>query len=154
MLEVATREALERHPVWAPYRGEPDRVRILAWGVPPAVLEAELARFDDCGPALLYPVLVPDPVPDTAGVVVAARIVTASGRERTGSALPPHVVSVFAGARELLFNRTLPGLAARQAAALAAALGEPVSALFPLRWTTGLRRPDGTALEGLLDRFW
>ena len=49
MRDVVDREALELHPLWAPFRGDEDREMILAWGVTVERLDQEIDRFEYCG---------------------------------------------------------------------------------------------------------
>jgi hypothetical protein len=154
MIETLTREALEAHPVWTHYEEPRDREAILSWGVPVKALDDEIARYEYCGPQPLYPVLQLDPLPRKEHLIVAAVFDAACGIELSGYVLEPHAFGLFVGDRELCFNRNLVGLSARAAGELESALGEEIERLFPIRYATGLRRHDGSRIEGEIERFW
>ncbi len=154
MCEVVGRAELDRHPVWATWGDPGDRALVLGYGVAAEQLDRALARFDDCGPSLLFPVLAEGPLPDKAGLVVSARFETAGGQSVPGYVLEPHAFALFVGEREIAFNRTLVRQAARSATSLCEALGEAESALFPLRFETGRERADGSLLGGEITPFW
>jgi hypothetical protein len=154
MVETVGRDALRRHPVWSRFDDLRDRPRILAWGVAPELLEREARRFGACGALPLYPVLELEPLPPARDLLVAARFRCADGRELEGFLLEPHAFGVFVGEREFPFNRGLAGPASRTAAALARALSAPLARVFPLAYTTGLRRAGGETLSGRIEVYW
>jgi len=154
MIETLTREALEAHPVWTHYEEPDDRDAILSWGVPVKALDDEIARYEFCGPQPLYPVLQLDPLPRKEHLIVAAVFEAACGITLPGYLLEPHAFGLFVGDREFCFNRNLVGVSARAAAKLGSALAEGPERLFRLRYATGLRRHDGGAIEGEIERFW
>lgn len=154
MIEQLTRADVERHPVWSHYEESCDRSRVLSWGVSAAALDAEMERFQYCGTRTLYPVLEYDPLPDIDHLIVAAEFVTAAGTTLLGYLIAPDVFGVFVGEREFCFNRSLVGAAAITARKLSEALGEPPEALFPLRYSSGLRSGDGRAIEGEIQQYW
>ena len=154
MADAVGRAKLETHPAWADYRGARDREEILAWGVPPERLDAELERYAYCGTSISYPILVPDPLPDRPGLVLAARFVTGTANEIPGYVVDGRVFGLFLDDREVCFNRSLPGRAGGEAEHLAGSLGLTPEALFPLRYRTGLRDAAGREVEGELEAFW
>jgi hypothetical protein len=154
MIETISREALEKHPAWAPYDEEVDRETILAWGVSGEALARELARYEFCGPQPLYPVLRLDPLPAQPHLVIAVSFDAAGGEQLRGYVFAPHAFGVYVGADEFGFNRNLAGLSARAAARLAAALGTDPERLFPLRYASELRAADGSAIAGEISAFW
>jgi hypothetical protein len=154
MIETLTREALEAHPVWTHYEEPRDREAILSWGVPVKALDDEIARYEYCGPQPLYPVLQLDPLPRKEHLIVGTVFEAACGIALPGYVLEPHAFGLFVGDREFCFNRILVGLSARAAGELESALAEEIERLFPLRYASGLRRHDGGAIEGEIERFW
>jgi hypothetical protein len=150
MRETLDREALERHPIWTPFR-KGDRPWILGWGVPAERLDAELERYSYCGLEPLFPVLESERVPDRPDVLVAASVELAAGRRLPGYRLSPWVVGIFAAGREWVFNRGLPAQARRTALDLARALGTAPEAILPLRFRTIVPGPDGLPVEGAFD---
>jgi len=154
MIELITREALERHPVWAHYERSDDHNRILGWGVRGETLDGEIARYEFCGPQPLYPVLQLDPLPRMPHLVVSVSFHTSCGISLPGYLLEPHAFGVFIGDHEICFNRNLRSLAARTAAGLGAALDRDPECLFPLRYAAALRTDDGREISGEIDRFW
>ena len=154
IIETLTRDALETHPVWTHYEKPSDRDAILSWGVSVKALDDEIARYEFCGPQPLYPVLQLDPLPRKEHLIVAAVFEAACGIALPGYVLEPHAFGLFVGDREFCFNRNLVGLSARTAGELESALAEEIERLFPLRYASGLRRHDGGAIEGEIERFW
>jgi hypothetical protein len=154
MIEIITRGALERHPVWTHYEQEQDRDVILGWGVREKTLDDEVARYEFCGPQPLFPVLQLDPLPPRPHLIVSVTFESACGTSLAGYLLEPHAFGVFAGDREFCFNRILASLAARAAAGLASALGRRPERLFPLAYSSDLRTPEGRAIRGEIAAFW
>ncbi len=152
MCEVVERAHLERHPAWGPYGDPGDRELILGSGVAADVLDAALSRFDDCGPALLFPLPLDDGrLPDKTSMMVAARFTTAAGADLHGWVMEPHAFGLYAADRELAFNRTLVRGAAEKLEELSRLLAIEAAQVFPLRFETDLRRVDGSALCGTIE---
>jgi hypothetical protein len=153
LVERVGPEALARHPVWKTWRVG-DRPRVLAWGVDPAALDAALQRFGYCGPEPLFPVLACERLPDRSELFVAARFELASGHVLPGYLLPPLAFGLFASEHEVAFNRSLPGFARRMADKLAAELGISPDGIFPIRWRSSVRGPEGEPLAGEIAAPW
>ncbi len=153
MVEMLSPDALERHPVWTPFRPE-HRPWILGWGVTPERLDAELERYEYCGPEPLVPVLDCEPLPDREDLIFAATVRLACGRELPGYQMPPLAFGVFAEGQDWSFNRSLPSFARRVAEKLAAALGIQVEGIFPMRWEAPVKGPDGERLSGEIVAPW
>jgi hypothetical protein len=140
MVETLDRGALERHPVWTPFRPA-DRPWILAWGVPPERLDQQIALYQYCGPDPLFPVLDRGRLPARPDLIVAARFTLgATGAGCPGYVLAPHAWGVFTERSEHVFNRGLPAASRRSAERLLAALGLAVAPehAFPMRYRTTL----------------
>jgi len=152
LIETLDRKALELHPVWKTYRAG-DRPWILSWGVAPARLDTELARFGYCGPEPLFPVLAFDPLPECAELAVAAELRLAAGTVLPGYLLGPLAFGVFTDV-EYTFNRGLPRPALRNAERLAAQLGLSHDAIFPIRYRCAVGGPDGHPIRGEIARPW
>ncbi len=134
MRERLAAEDLAWHPVWAPFRAG-DRARVLGWGVAPERLDAELERYAYCGPDPLFPVLESEAMPGRADLVVAGSLQFSGGAVLSSAyRIAPHVVGLFVKGREWVFNRFLPERAERAGRELAAALGLPTDAIFPMHF--------------------
>jgi len=154
MRDVVDREALEEHPVWAPFKGDEDREMILGWGVATERLDREVDRFEYCGTDPMFPVLQCDPLPRIGGMVLAVTFETASGKKVGGYLIGTSAFGIFAEDREFTFNRNLHEAGAFAARRLGEALGLGARELFPLRYFTGLRKSDGREVEGTFESFW
>jgi hypothetical protein len=154
MIETVTREALERHPVWAHFESPSDRSKILGCGVAPERVDAEIARYEFCGPPPLYPVLQLEPLPPLRHLIHAVEYVSAEGLRFEGYFLAPNAFGLFADEREFCLNQDLGSLSGRVAARFATAVGSTVDALFPLQYRARFVSGDGTRLGGSLERFW
>ena len=152
MVETLDRAALERHPVWKTYRAG-DRASILAWGVEPSWLDAELERFGYCGPEPLFPVLECDPLPEGSEIVVAAEIRLASGATLPGYLLEPMAFGVFADS-EYTFNRGLSRHALQTAERLGAEFDVSREEIFPMSYRCVVRGTDGRPLVGEIVAPW
>jgi hypothetical protein len=136
MVELLTREDLEAHPVWADFHEDRDRDRVLAWGVAPERLEAELRRYDYCGRAPLYPVLVLAEASELASPTIAVRVTLADGRTLQGYRVGDAALGVYVGDDEVCLNPSLPGRARAERDRLAALLGLDPAAVASLVWET------------------
>ena len=154
MIETITREALERHPVWAHFEQAEDRDVILGWGVHEQTVDDQIARYEFCGPQPLFPVLELDPLPLRPHLILCVTFESARGATMPGYLLEPHAFGVFAGDREFCFNRIMAPIAARAAAGLAAAVDCEPEQLFPLAYTSDLRTHAGHAIRGEIAAFW
>lgn len=153
MIETLSPEALEEHPVWAPFRPD-DRARVLAWGVAPERLDAELERYGYCGLEPLYPVLEPEGLHDPTDHFVAVTAWLACGVELPGYLLEPQAFGVFVAERDFTFNRGLEDFSQRTAGRLAEALGVDAGSVFPLRYRSRVRRAGAARWEGSIDAPW
>ncbi len=154
MRDVVGREALEEHPVWAPFKGDEDREMILGWGVTAERLDSEIDRFEYCGTDPMFPVLEFESLPKIGGMVIAATFEVGSGRKLCGYLIGTNAFGVFAEQREFSFNRNLPEAGAFSARRLGEALEMESRDLFPIRYRTGFRSADGREIEGTLEPFW
>jgi hypothetical protein len=157
LIEYFTRADLDRHPVWHHFDVVSDREHVLQWKVGAERLDAEVEKFRYCGTEPLYPVLALDPLPDFAGLTIRVTYVIplATGERRLdGYLIDPHVFGILVDERQYIINENLPDAAARQAAALADAVGTDAGALFPLRYESEWVRADGSRVEGQIERFW
>lgn len=154
MVETLSRTALDYHPVWCGYQENRDREMILGWGVSEKQLDDWVETYRFCGPVPLFSVLEFDPLPDRSELIVAMTFHTRSDRELFGYLLEPQALGIFLGDREFTFNQSLPGFSARSAGLLAEASGISQEELFPLRYTTELRRHDGSRLQGEVEARW
>ena len=154
MIENISREALEKHPVWAHFESTEDREIILGWGVTPESVDGEISRYEFCGPSALYPVLELDPLPSLRHLVIGVTFETRQGTRCAGYLFEPHAFGIFVGDEEFCLNRNLAQLSERIAARLASALDTRADRLFPLQYTCAFRNHQGIAIEGTLDPFW
>lgn len=153
MIETISLEALEWHPVWAPFETAADRDRLLAWSISEEKLDREITRYEFCGHQPLYPVLQLDPLPFQPHMIVHVVFEAANGLSLPGYVLAPHAFGIFVNEREFCFNRNLPALAGRVASALETALGNE-GQIFPLRYASNLRLHDGREISGEISSFW
>jgi hypothetical protein len=157
LIEYFTRGDLDRHPVWRHFDEVRDREQVLQWKVAEDRLDAEVEKFRYCGTEPLYPVLALDPLPAFAGLTIRVSFLIphADGERRLdGYLIDPHVFGIFVDERQFILNENLPDAAARQAAALADAVGADAGELFPLRYESEWVRADGRRVEGEIERFW
>jgi len=154
MIERVSRQALERHPAWAPFESADDRERILDWGVDAKHLDDEIARFEFCGPSALYPVLQLDPLPPLRHLIIAVDYESDAGVRCSGYWFEPNAHGLFVGDREFCLNRSLAELSGRVATRFAAALDTTVAELFPLRYRSSFATSGDAQTRGSLERFW
>ncbi len=154
MIETVSREALEKHPVWAHFESPEDRQTILGWGVAPEIVDDEVSRYEYCGPPPLYPVLEVDPLPSQRHLIVGVTFESSGGIRCAGYLLEPHAFGIFVGDVEFCLNRNLVQLSEQVAVRLASALDTSADLLFPLRYTSELRNQQGIAIQGTLEQFW
>ena len=153
LIETVDRDALARHPVWKTYRAS-DRPWILAWGVDPSRLDAQLERLAYCGPAPLFPVLEYAPLAEKCDdLVVAAELRLAAGSLLPGYLLEPLAFGVFAD-HEYTFNRSLPDHARQMAERLASELGIAREQVFPMTYRSAVHGPGGGPLTGEILAPW
>ncbi len=154
MRDVVDREALEKHPVWAPFKGDEDREMILGWGVTAEGLDEEIDRFQYCGTDPMFPVLEFDLLPKIGGMVIAATFEVKNDRKLFGYLVGMSAFGIFSEEREFSFNRSLPEAGASSARRLAEALEMERRDLFPIRYRTGFRTADGRENKGIFEPFW
>ena len=151
MIELLTHEDLEAHPVWADFYDERDRARVLSWGVPRARLEAEIAHYDYCGRAPLYPVLDLAVALEVASPSIGLRITFPNGTSLPGYRVGDSAFGVYLGGEEYCLNPSLPGRARRELERLAAALGLDASGLTRLRYESVAELGAAGRIEGVLE---
>jgi len=154
MIEIASRAALEQHPVWAHFESPKDRQIILDWGVAPERVDSEITRYEGCGSPPLYPVFELDPLPSRRHLVVGATFESGLGIRCGGYVLEPHAYGIFVGDDEFCLNHNLAQSSKQTAERLATALGTCAELLFPLRYESGIRNHRGITIEGTLEAFW
>lgn len=154
MIETVSREALEKHPVWAHFESPEDREIILSWGVTPERLDGEIRRYEFCGPSALYPVLELDPLPSQRHLIVGVTFESSDEIRCAGYLFEPHAFGIFVGDEEFCLNRNLAQLSEQNAARLASALDTRLDRLFPLQYTCEFRNQQGIAIAGKLEPFW
>ena len=154
MRDVVGREALEEHPVWAPYTGAEDREMILSWGVTAERLDEQIDCFEYCGTDPMFPVLEFESLPRIGGMVVAATFEVTGGRELFGYLIGASALGIYTNGREFSFNRNLPEAGAFSARWLGEVLEMESLELFPIRYRTGFRGADGREIEGAFEPFW
>jgi hypothetical protein len=153
MIESVSREALDKHPVWAHFKSPEDRQTLLGWGVPAECIDREVIRYDYCGSPPLYPVLELDPLPSQRHMVVAVTFESSLGIRCAGYRLEPHAFGIFVGDSEFCLNRSLAQISKQVAVQLASKLGTSVDRLFPLQYACELRDHEGITIQGTLDPF-
>ena len=123
MTELVTRRDLASHPVWADFHGDPDRERILSWGVTPSQLESELDRYGYCGRSPLYPVIDLNCARDLPSVTVELEVALPSGVTAAGYWIRGGVLGVYLNGDEYCFNASLPARMRAEAWRLGRAIG-------------------------------
>jgi hypothetical protein len=151
MIELLTREDLEAHPVWADFHEEPDRARILSWGVAAERLDAEIEHYDYCGRAPLYPVLDLAAALDVACPSIGLRIQLPDGTSLPGYRVGDASFGVYLGDDEFCLNPSLPGRARSELERLAAALGLDSAAVARLTYESVAELGASGRLTGVIE---
>jgi hypothetical protein len=106
--------------------------------------------------SLLSPMAVTEPLPDDVGsLFIAARLYLANGMELPGYIIVDlgavFAIGIFAGERELIFNRNVASMADQELRELFTILGKEPFPVFPLTYQTQFHFAGEPNLAGTFD---
>jgi hypothetical protein len=142
---------LKQNPMWSEHYDYDERFDIVAWGVDPSWLDAELQRLPS-HPHPIYPVLQHEPFPERMFLFIAATFQTPGKQTLQGYLVnvPPHAVCLFVGEESttLSCHPMLRDLQEEDIKSIQARLGRPDDPILPLEFHSQVLGPDGAPIRG------
>ena len=150
---------LQLHGVWARYDHPSEIEEIVSWGVDRSEIMAALAATDSGSDHAMYPVLQTDPLPEYLDIYVRAEFETPDNQRLTGYVSGKEgFVAFYYANDEFSFSAItpthFPDINLEELSRFRNAIGDPDAVLFPMKFRTAYRKPDGTPLCGSFTPAW